>query len=153
MRGIFKVLAFSLFLTACQTGPQYVAYKSGTTFSNRQLDYDQCKILALNEIPTDIRTQYSPGYYKPGSLSCSTIGNYTSCNRIGAVDIPASASQYDANSNLRQRSVMRCMAAKGYQFLEKVPMCKSDAERKEALSTPQPQTPAKICNAGVPLDS
>lgn len=145
--------AIGVLLSGCQTGPSLVAFKPGTTFNDRQLAYDQCKIEALQSVPSDVRTQFNPGYYNPGSLSCSTYGSYTSCNRVGAVDIPATATQYDANSSLRQRTIMRCMEAKGYRFLQEVPMCRSDKDRYAAMNSPQPETPQNICNAGRSLEN
>jgi hypothetical protein len=140
-------------LAGCQVGPQFTAYKAGTVQSERQLAFDQCKIASLQEIPQSIATSVSPGYYNPGTLSCSTVGNYTSCNRVGAVDIPATASSYDVNDGLRNRYLMRCMADKGYTMLEKIPVCSSEKERQAAINLPQPSSSSQLkCSSGIALD-
>ncbi|MBX4996717.1 hypothetical protein HJB72_01760 [Rhizobium lentis] len=140
-------------IAGCQSAPRYTPYKAGTVQSDRQLAFDQCKIASLQEIPQSMAISTSPGYYNPGTLSCSTIGNYTSCNRVGEVNIPASTSTYDQNGGLRERYLMRCMASKGYTMLEKLPLCSSEKERQAALYQPQPASPAQMkCTAGVALD-
>lgn len=140
-------------LAGCQVGPRYVAYKAGTVQSDRQLAADQCKIASLQEIPQSMATSISPGYYNPGTLSCSTVGNYTTCNRVGEVDLPATAISYDQNRGLRDRYMARCMASKGYTMLGNIPVCSSEKERKAALTQPQPANASQLkCSAGVDLE-
>ncbi|NEJ73767.1 hypothetical protein GR197_25040 [Rhizobium phaseoli] len=140
-------------LAGCQAAPRFTAYKAGTVQSERQFAFDQCKIASLQEIPQSMAISTSPGYYNPGTLSCNTVGGYTSCNRIGAVDIPATTSTYDQNGGLRDRYLTRCMASKGYAMLEKLPLCGSEKEKQAALYQPQPASPAQMkCTAGVALD-
>jgi len=151
MRRLTFVLPV-LVVASCQTGPVLMSYKAGTTFPQRQADYDQCKIAALNMVPSAPATDYKPGYYNPGVVQCSTIGNYTSCNRVGAVSIPGSVTTYDRNQNLRDREIARCMASKGYQFLDR-PICSSDEERRRASYDPQPPSASSVkCSGGVSLD-
>ncbi len=145
-------IAACLALSACQSGPQLVAFKPGTTFDDRQQAYDACKIAAINQIPAEIRTDYNPGLYNPGTLQCSAIGTYVSCQRFGEINIPPTVSQYDANDSLRSRAINRCMENKGYQFLDKAPRCTSEAQKRAALTQPQPDTAEKICNPGLSLD-
>jgi len=152
MRRISVITVVLVGVTGCQMAPEYLAYKPGTTQSVRQVAFDQCKIESLREIPQNMAMTYSPGYYNPGTLSCSTYGNYTSCNRIGEVNIPGSVGSYDANDSLRNRYLMRCMEAKGYRMIKGVPLCKSEALRRAALNEPQPADPSGICASGVPLD-
>lgn len=132
----------------------YTTYKAGSTHVDRQLAVDQCRIASLKEIPQSMATQVSGGYYNPGTVSCSTVGNYTSCNNVGAVNIPATATSYDQNQSLRDRFINRCLQDKGYQLIPNIPVCGSEAERKAALYSPQPASAAAFkCSAGVRLDS
>ncbi|HEV2898831.1 MAG TPA: hypothetical protein VGX71_13545 [Pseudaminobacter sp.] len=140
-------------IAGCQTGPTLVTFKPGTTHPERQFAFDQCKIESLQVIPQAMATQTSGGYYNPGTVQCSTIGNYTSCNRVGAVNIPATSSTHDQNQQLRDRFLSRCLASRGYQLLER-PICQSEAERQQAYSQPQPATPDQVkCSSGVFMDT
>lgn len=145
-------LLLVLLLSSCQTGPVPVAYKAGSTGPQRLNDYDQCKIASFREIPQSMATEYNPGYYNPGTVQCSTIGNTTSCNNVGAVNIPGSATSYDANGELRQRYIQRCMASKGYQF-KLLPPCGSQEERTKAYNQPQPANSSEFkCASGMTVD-
>jgi len=137
-------------LALCGCSPSApTAYKAGSTGLQRQSDYDQCRIASFREIPQTMVSQVSPGYSNPGTISCNTIGSHTSCQRVGAINIPASVSTYDANDDLRYRYMLRCMSDKGYSFTN-VPTCPSAAERQKAFNTPQPASIAEVkCNAGV----
>jgi hypothetical protein len=149
----YLILGAVVALSSCQTGPQIMAYKAGTNTQQRQFEYDQCKIAALHNVPQNMATDFNPGYYNPGTVQCNTIGSSTYCNRVGAVSIPASATTYDANQNLRDREIARCMSAKGYQFLER-PACPSEEERARAQYDPQPPSPDQVrCHGGVNMDS
>lgn len=142
-----------LALYSCQTGPQLTTYKAGTVFSQRQAAYDQCKIASLREIPQAMTSQTSGGYYNPGTVQCSTIGNYTSCNRVGVVDIPATTSTYDENQSLRTRYITRCLEAAGYQVVNR-PVCPSQADRQKAIYSPQPPSVEQFtCDGGMALDN
>lgn len=106
-----------LLLAGCQTGPVPAAFKPGTNASQRQADYDQCKIASLREIPQAMATQVSGGVYTPGSVQCRTIGTITSCSESGGLNIPATATTYDANHGLRDRFINRCMGPISTQAL------------------------------------
>jgi hypothetical protein len=108
-------------LTACAE-PTAFYYKKSMVLATKQKDYDACKIKSFKQIPQNIITTYHPGVHNPGTLSCNTIGTYTSCNRVGALDIPASSSSRDANEGMRARFIEECMTGKGYSLVE-VPMC------------------------------
>ena len=141
-----------LLLAGCQTGPVPAAFKPGTDASQRQADYDQCKIASLREIPQAMATQVSGGIYTPGSVQCRTIGTITSCSQSGGVNIPPTATTYDANHGLRDRFINRCMMQKGYSILSR-PACSSESERLKAATTPQPANPADYkCTPGINMD-
>ena len=101
-------------LTACASDPIGVVYKQGTLLSERQAAMDACKIASFKEIPQNVVTSIDPGYSSPGSVNCTTIGYTTTCNRIGAIDIPASSSQRDVNEDMRIRYVVACLRRQGY---------------------------------------
>ncbi|WP_155256380.1 hypothetical protein [Mesorhizobium loti] len=141
-----------LLLAGCQTGPVPAAFKPGTNASQRQADYDQCKIASLREIPQAMATQVSGGVYTPGSVQCRTIGTITSCSESGGLNIPATATTYDANHGLRDRFINRCMMQKGYSILSR-PACSSESERLKAATMPQPANPADYkCTPGINMD-
>jgi hypothetical protein len=138
-----------LLLAGCQTGPLPSAFKPGTNASERQVDYDQCKIASLQPIPQAMATQVSGGVHTPGSVQCRTIGTITSCSESGGLNIPATATTYDANQGLRDRFINRCMMQKGYSILAR-PACGTESERLKAATTPQPANPADYkCTPGV----
>jgi hypothetical protein len=144
---------FLCVLAGCQTGPQFTAFKPGTVHADRQAAFDQCKIVSLREIPQNMSTSVSPGYYSPGTISCSSYGTTTTCNRVGEVNIPATSSTYDNNQGLRDRFLMRCMEAKGYSMVPGLRVCKSGAEKNAAIYEPQPASVDQLqCSSGIPLD-
>lgn len=137
-------------LAGCQDSPgptrQAVVtpYKAGTILSDRQLAFDQCQIASLHEIPQSIVTHTDSGYYNPGTVNCSTIGNSTSCYRSGMVDIPATSTSYDQSAGLRDRYMVRCLADKGYTMLWNLPLCRSEEERQAADNQPQPASSNQV---------
>ncbi|MER9175281.1 hypothetical protein NKH72_17020 [Mesorhizobium sp. M0955] len=141
-----------LLLTGCQTGPQPSAFKPGSTAPQRQLDYDQCKISSLREIPQAMATQINPGVHTPGTVTCNTYGTSTYCNEMGGLNIPASSSTYDANQGLRDRFIARCMVEKGYSIVDR-PACPTAEARQKAAVTPQPTNPNDYqCTPGINMD-
>jgi hypothetical protein len=110
----FSTALLAHLLFACAADPVAIIYKQGTMQSERQAALDGCKIASFKEIPQNIATAHSPGYFNPGTLNCTTIGYSTTCNRIGAVNIPSSSTNYDVNEDLRIRYVVNCMRRQGY---------------------------------------
>jgi hypothetical protein len=146
------ILATVAVVAGCQTGPMPSAFKPGSTFSQRQFDYDQCKIASLKEIPQAMATQINPGVHTPGTVTCNTIGSSTYCNEMGGLNIPATASTYDVNEGLRGRYISSCMMRKGYSIIVR-PACASAEARQKAAITPQPTNPNDYqCTPGVNLD-
>lgn len=146
------VPAFALLLVGCQTALPPSLYKPGTTFAQRQFAFDQCKIASFRDIPQNLATDVNPGYSSPGTLQCNTYGSYTSCQRVGAINIPASASTYDVNASIRERYISQCMASQGYQFIQ-VPVCRTQEERRRAANEPQPANATQFtCGAGINMD-
>lgn len=148
MRKAIVMLAAAA-LAGCVTdgGPRTTIYKAGSTKSQRQADYDACKIQSFKSIPQTMATEVTPGYSSPGTAICNTYGTMTTCNTVGGFDVPATASSYDVNASLRGRFINSCLRAKGYVFYTK-PACKTEAERQEAIRNPGPD--AK-CIGGSPM--
>jgi hypothetical protein len=94
-------------------------------------DVDACTIAGIREVPQALATSVSGGYSNPGSVQCSTFNGFTNCNNVGAFSIPATASTFDANAELRGRPINRCMGAKGYQIVGR-PACRTTADRQGA---------------------
>jgi len=141
-----------LLLAGCQTGPLPSAFKPGSTAPQRQFDYDQCKIASLREIPQAMATHIDPGVHTPGTVTCNTYGTVVSCNESGGLNIPASASTYDANQGLRDRFIARCMGEKGYSILDR-PSCPTAEARQKAEITLQPASPDDYkCTPGINMD-
>lgn len=145
MKKIAVVGALAL-VSGCVSGPVNVVHKTGSTFSQRQLAADECRIEGLRQVPQSMVTETSPGYYNPGTIQCNTFGNTTSCNRVGAVNIAATSSTYDVNQSLRDRTVARCLAAKGYDIVQK-PICTSskEADAYRAARDSQPSADRISC--------
>jgi len=123
------MLAAVLMLTGCNTVT--LLWKPGVSLSQKQVDYDQCTIMAMREVPVNQVTHYNPGYYNAGTTQCNRIGNSVSCYQVGAVNIPGSVNSQDVNQGLRDRVRDRCLAAKGYQR-KVVPVCMSSKQATEA---------------------
>lgn len=129
-----KYIAFavSLFVAGCSSEPVMVVFKPGVSLDQSVAATDECRIASFREIPQAMATQVSGGYYNPGTVQCNTIGKSTFCNRVGAVNIPASSSTYDANGALRDRYITRCLQAKGFTVKQSRP-CAGGAETDKAL--------------------
>lgn len=69
MRKRYILAAFAV-VAGCQTGPMPSAFKPGSTWSQRQADFDECKISSLSKIPQAMATQVSPGVHTPHSRYC-----------------------------------------------------------------------------------
>lgn len=120
-----------LLLSGCQTEPTRTITKPGATYAQTQAALDACKIASFREIPQSMAAETSGGFYNPGTVQCSSVGGFTTCNRIGAVNIPASTSTYDVNAGLRDRYIDQCLRAKGFEVLD-LPTCSSAEQTKKA---------------------
>jgi hypothetical protein len=128
------VLAFAaLALLGCQTEPATIVFKPGASLAATTLAVDQCRIASLREIPQALATNVSGGVHHPGTTQCSTVNGFTTCNQIGAVNIPASSSTYDVNGDLRDRYIKRCLASKGFS-VSAGPPCAGGAQTRQALA-------------------
>lgn len=146
------LISLTIMLSGCSEGQQetLIVHKTGSSYEERKIALHQCKVSALSKIPRSMAVDYRPGYSSPGSLYCNTIGQQTSCNRIGAINIPASTSTYDANLELRTTEIKYCLNSRGYQTLLK-PACKTDAEKaaaKKSTIGPQPSGEKIPCGIG-----
>lgn len=147
---ILGTSALLLLVGACATaGPAKMVYKAGSVRSERQLAVDECRIASFQQIPQNIATQVNPGYSNPGSISCNTIGGYTNCNRVGAINIPATAVNYDVNGELRARYIDRCLAEKGFAVVE-MPICGPNQPGPDQ-NLPQPDLAQIPCVPNRPL--
>lgn len=136
----FCIIAAAL-LAGCVSGPVPVIHKTGSTYAERQLAVDECRIASLQAIPQAMVSQTSGGYYNPGTLQCSTIGNMTTCNRVGAVDIPSHTTTSDANQELRERYIDRCLVSKGFDVVP-IPLCTSAKDSAQYRTMRDNQPPA-----------
>lgn len=135
-------IALAALLAGCVSGPVDVLHKTGSSLPERQLAADECRIAGLQQVPESTQIHSNPGYYNPGTLQCSSIGNYTTCNRVGAVNIPASVTTSDANQGLRNRFIQRCLAAKGYGIVQR-PICRTRQESAAYQAVRNNQPPAE----------
>lgn len=132
----------ALSLSACVSEiPNFLIHKEGSMYDDRMRQKDLCQFEAANAIPSAMAAQMSGGYYNPGSLHCSTVGTYTTCNNVGAINIPATATTYDANAELRERYVHRCLESAGYSVIPK-PLCRSEADKRTYQASLDNQPPA-----------
>lgn len=101
-------------LAGCVSSPQAVVTKPGVSPAGVQAAVDSCKIASFKEIPQTMATDYRPGVHTPGSVQCNAIGTYVSCQNVGGVNIPASSTSYDVNSDLRDRYITNCLERRGF---------------------------------------
>lgn len=132
MRKRFIMAAVAV-VAGCQTSAPII-FKPGVDLNSTVAAVDQCKIDSFKEIPQSLATDVNPGYNNPGTLQCNTYGTVVTCNRIGAVNIPASSTTYDVNGELRDRYVVRCLQSKGFTVKMDGHSCATDAETKKALA-------------------
>lgn len=133
MKKISVIMATFL-IGGCIEQPMYLVHKTGSTLEQRRAAVDECEFQAISAVPRAMSTQISGGYYSPGSVQCSTIGTFTTCNQVGGINIPASASTYDANQELRDRYVNRCLRQSGFEVFQR-PVCRSEADKAFVRST------------------
>ena len=133
---IIQVSLIALLLAGCQTTPSTTNFfhKTGSTISDKQVAYDQCKIQSLKEIPQAIGTSITPGMSSPGTTYCNSYGPYggIQCNTYGGYNIPPQIDNFDMNDGLRERFVNTCMAKKGYS-IKIMPYCKDGESGYSAL--------------------
>lgn len=119
----------SIMLTGCNSVT--MLWKPGISVSQKQYDYDECTIAAFRKVPINRVANYTPGFYDPGTVQCSRVGDNVACYRVGQINIPGNISSYDKNQGLRERVRDRCLTAKGYQK-KQVPICTSAKQKAEA---------------------
>lgn len=141
-------LLILLAVGACQaTGPVKYLSKPGASAADKQAALDDCRIASLQAVPQSVGVSTSGGYYNPGTTQCSTIAGITSCNQVGAVNIPSQTTVYDRNEALRERQVDRCLRARGYS-ITLLPACRGDTE-KAAARKAQSEGRAPTCAPGL----
>jgi len=147
MGKFYWIIPASLLISGCQPTTGNLIHKTGSNMSERINAYDQCKIRSIRDIPQQIATQISPGYNNPGYVQCNSYGYSTTCNTVGAFNIPASSRVYDVNEDLRNRYIARCLADSGYSIIPR-PIC-HDASM--ANQDPQPAADQIPCIATSPI--
>ncbi|MER8938734.1 hypothetical protein NKH82_04405 [Mesorhizobium sp. M0915] len=128
------ILAALAALSGCQTGPVPIVFKPGVDVGSTVAAMDQCKINSFREIPQSLATDVNPGYNNPGTIQCNTYGTMTTCNRVGAINIPASSTTYDVNGELRDRYIQRCLQGQGFTVKSDGRACSSESETRQALA-------------------
>jgi hypothetical protein len=142
-KGTLMRLNFSLFfatviLAACQPTMQTVYWRDGANVVQRQNDYTDCEIEAVNKVPTAMRvastpTYTTPAYVSPTNTSCygyrySVTCTTTSGTITGGQTYGGQVYSYDANEGLRSRVHGQCMARKGYSLIT-LPTCTKEQEK------------------------
>jgi hypothetical protein len=142
-------ICIALALGGCTTAQGLLIHRTGSTYAERTLAYDECKISSFQRIPQNLATEISPGYSNPGTVQCNTIGTYTNCSTVGAVNIPPSSVTYDVNAEIRDRDIARCLSAKGFNIVPK-PVCHTKQEMAAFMAARDSQPPAEQigCVAG-----
>jgi len=114
------VAGIAAITAGCQTvgyvpGGSVMAWSKPTaTRAQERLDNEECILDATQQIQPAMGVATTPGFSSPGSLMCNSVGSMTTCNNVGAVNIPGSAYSYDANMPVRKLFVKVCMEKKGY---------------------------------------
>lgn len=120
-----------ILLAACaDSGTIPYVYKEGATVSLKSSEMFSCRLNAAREVPVNTQVASTPTYQTPtytspyyttcNGYSCVTTGGQTSGGQIYG----GQTYSYDANDEMRNEYVVRCMAGKGYQFSE-FPRCAS----------------------------
>lgn len=128
------ILAAVAAVAGCQTSSHAIIFKPGVNMPATVAAVDQCKIASFKEIPQSMATHVDPGVHTEGTMYCHTIGQLTTCNEIGGVNIPASSTTYDVNQDIRDRYVVRCLQAKGFTVEMNGRPCMSEPEEKQAYA-------------------
>jgi len=136
----FVVIGVLSILIGCAPQTGVLLYKPGVNLATKQSDLDDCRIVSMKEVPQNLQTSVSPGFSNPGTVMCNSYGTFTSCNTVGAYNIPPTVTTVDANSGLRSRILNRCLNAKGYQLYER-PYC-TTKEQISYIASHQNEVPA-----------
>lgn len=152
MKKIFPILA----LAGCTTmgsQPITMIHKTGSSYQQRVQAFDSCKIASFRAIPQALQTNISGGFSNPGTVQCNTFGASTTCNTVGAMNIPAQSYTTDMNDDMRARFINQCLNDKGYQLIG-AKTCSSEDERNAAIrqASNQPTTDKIKCVSTPTLD-
>ncbi len=128
----FGCMAIVLVVAGCEA-TSYQGYKAGkplTSFpykanasdavlQNEMLD---CQVDATQRVPQRTVVSTTPTYTTPVQTFCNQIGYQTICNSTGGQTYGGNVVTSDANSGLRDRVYMQCMARKGWDWVN-IPAC------------------------------
>jgi hypothetical protein len=111
------------YLEAYRAGmPFNMFYRGGVSFQRIANDNVDCQVEAAQRVPTQILVSQTPIYTSPASTICSPIGGQLFCDQVGGRTYGGQIQSYDANSELRERAHMQCMARSGYRYVS-IPAC------------------------------
>jgi len=123
-------------LAGCEaTNMSTYAFKEGATVSTKSSDMFSCRLAATKQVPVNSQIASTPTYQTPtytspyyttcSGYSCVTTGGQTTGGQVYG----GQTYSYDANADIRDEFVARCMAGKGYQFAQ-LPNCSSGSVSK-----------------------
>ncbi len=137
----FALLSLAL-LAGCVSGPVPIVYKPGSTFAQRQMAADACRIESIEKIPQTLVTEYEPPEYHPAMRECRTDpdNGRRYCRETGGFVYPGRSSTRDINAELRERYVASCLRRSGFDVIAK-PICGS-SDGPVYMSTRDNQPPA-----------
>lgn len=148
--SVFTLVALAIVLVSCGVMSQTSLFKPGTSLAQKQKDLDLCKIVSFKQVPQELVTSVSGGYYDPGYVSCVGKKGEAVCRRIGGFYIPPTYSTVDVNKNLRWRYVQHCLQQKGYDVIVNLRPCSNDAQRQQAINAKTIKD--LVCNPDSKLD-
>lgn len=108
----------------------------GVDLNSTQTATDQCKINSFRDIPRSLATDVNPGYNNPGTIQMQHVWHYDDLQPSRShkhLNIPASSTTYDVNSELRDRYTVRCLEGQGFG-VTLARACASKSEVTKALA-------------------
>lgn len=131
----YLILPIALLAGCDATGMSTYAFKEGATVSSKSNEMFSCRLAATKQVPVNTQIASTPVYQTPtyttpyyttcNGYSCITTGGQTTGGQIYG----GQTYSYDANAEIRDEFVARCMAGKGYQFAQ-LPVCASGSVPK-----------------------
>ena len=137
----YRLLLPALLLAGCQTtGMTSYGFKEGATVTTKSRDVFECRLAATQQVPVNTQIETTPTYTTPTyTTPLQTTCNGTSCVTTGGVTtggqiMGGQTYSYDANAGLREEFIHRCLAGKGYRFVD-LPKCASGTVPQSIVPT------------------
>lgn len=121
----FAILPLCLMGCEVDDGLEYDFVKKGATVSQRDIDFTDCEVAAVNKVPPSMKVATTPSYTTPVTVTpthtnCYGYGYSVSCYNYGGTvyggqTYGGEVYSYDANQDLRDRVLLQCMAQKGWE--------------------------------------